>query len=324
MVGPYRGVTPPSTWNGGLIQSHFGGGLWRGRGLSPVRQVVLPLGPRQRLRCSGSAGRGSLQSGLWLTGRYPGGMLSRTDIGAFPSKRWKGVTKTPQAIAGLASRAEPQAARKVRQSVLSSSMASVSKCCMSLACVCWIQWDGEAPQDSASLMTVEQQSSASAKVLAWLASTSLYTSDMADVSLAYQCHVMCLCFPDGTGTKGLHFPDRTTTEGLCCFYGFSDLRLIEAKSHPNSEVSFLLWASMVDLIANRCSKSLLASSQSWVTSKGGITTVLWHAIRMGGGGMDVLQHGIIHFLFIWDTHLRGGIHWFSGVIWFEDEWWSQG
>ena len=147
----------------------------------------------------------------------------------------------------------------------------------------------------------------------------LDTSNVVDVSFAHQCHAVGLCFPDGLGTKGLHFSDSMSTEGLHCFYGFGYLRLIEMKSHPNSEISFLLWALMVDLVANRCPKALLASSQSWITSKWGIAAAPWGAIRMGGGGMDVLQCGIIHFLFVWDAHLRGGIHWFSGIIWFEGE-----
>ena len=55
-------------------------------------------------------------------------MLSRVDIGAIPSKRWKGVTIILWALGGLALRAVPQAARKARWSLLSSSMASASRC----------------------------------------------------------------------------------------------------------------------------------------------------------------------------------------------------
>ena len=55
-------------------------------------------------------------------------MLSRVDIRAFPSRRWKGVTIVPQALGGLALRAVLQAVRKARQSLLSSSMASASRC----------------------------------------------------------------------------------------------------------------------------------------------------------------------------------------------------
>ena len=40
-------------------------------------------------------------------GGTPGGMLSRLDVGAFHSKRWKGVTNIPWALEELASRAEP-------------------------------------------------------------------------------------------------------------------------------------------------------------------------------------------------------------------------
>ena len=63
-----------------------------------------------------------------VEGDTPGGMLSRVDIGTFPSSRWKGVTIIPWALGGLALRAVLQEARKARKSPLSSSMASASRC----------------------------------------------------------------------------------------------------------------------------------------------------------------------------------------------------
>ena len=94
----------------------------------PGWQVVLLLGLRQGPRCYWGRGRRSLWGRFLLKGDTPGGMLSRVDIEAFPSSRWKGVTIIPQASGGLALRAVPQTARKVRWSLFSSSMASASRC----------------------------------------------------------------------------------------------------------------------------------------------------------------------------------------------------
>ena len=96
-------------------------------------------------------------------GDTPGGMLNRVDVGAFPSNRWYGVTIMPWPPGGLTLRAAPQAVRKVRQSLPSSSIASASRHWMSFVWNCWVEWALEVPLDSASLMVVEQQFSASAK-----------------------------------------------------------------------------------------------------------------------------------------------------------------
>ena len=138
---------------------------------------------------------------------------------------------------------------------------------MSLACDCWIQWACEAPWDSASLMAVEQQSSASAKVLAWLASASIVQEAWwvsALLSSAMWWASTSLMVQAQRPPLPWWYEDR----GLCSFYGFGDLRLIEAKGHPKIWDSFLLWVLMVDLIANRHPRALLASSWSWATSKG--------------------------------------------------------
>ena len=63
-----------------------------------------------------------------VEGATPGGMLSRVDMGAFPSSRWKGVTIIPWASGGLVLKAVVQSVRKMRHSLFSSSMASASRC----------------------------------------------------------------------------------------------------------------------------------------------------------------------------------------------------
>ena len=65
-----------------------------------------------------------------VEGGYPWGMLSRVDVGAFPSSRSKGLTIIPWNSGGLALRAVPQVVKKARWSLLSSSMASASRCWM--------------------------------------------------------------------------------------------------------------------------------------------------------------------------------------------------
>ena len=124
----YGGPFPPSALNGGLLRSHLGGGLqWRQR-LHPVGQVVLPLRLRQGPRCYGGRGMRNLWGRFLLKGDTPGGMLSRVHVGAFPSSRWKGDTIILWASGGLALRAVLQVVRKARWSLLSSSMASASRC----------------------------------------------------------------------------------------------------------------------------------------------------------------------------------------------------
>ena len=73
-------------------------------------------------------GRRSLWGRFLLKGDIAGGMISRVDVGAFPSSRWKGVTIILWASGGLALRAVLQMARKARHSLLSSSMDSASRC----------------------------------------------------------------------------------------------------------------------------------------------------------------------------------------------------
>ena len=132
------------------------------------------LGQGEGLSALVAEAGGVFRVGSSWNGDTHGGILSRTDAGTFPSKRWKGVTNIPWTSGVLALRAEAQVARKVRWSIPSSSMASACRHCMFLACDCWIRWACEEPQDCASLMAMEQQLSASAKALAWWMSASLY------------------------------------------------------------------------------------------------------------------------------------------------------
>ena len=158
---------------GWLLRGHFGGGLRWGRGPHPVRQVLLPFGPGQGSSgCWGSGGRSPWADSH--SGRdTPRGMLNRVDVGALPSNRWYGVTIIPWPLVGAALRAVPQAVRKVRQSFPSFTMASASRHWMSLVWACWVERALEEPLDSASLMVVEQQFSASARAREQLSSISL-------------------------------------------------------------------------------------------------------------------------------------------------------
>ena len=47
--------------------------------------------------------------------------------------------------------------------------------------------------------------------------------------------------------------------------------LFSQRAMPNSETHFCWWASMEDLIISRSSRALLASSQRWATSGGGVS-----------------------------------------------------
>ena len=85
---------------------------------------------------AGAEEGGVCGAGSCSGGDSPGGMLSRVDVGAFPSSKWKGVTIIPQASGGLALRVVPQAARKARWSLPSSLMTFTSRCWISLACDC--------------------------------------------------------------------------------------------------------------------------------------------------------------------------------------------
>ena len=133
---------------GWLLGGHFGSSLRWGRGPCPVRKVMLLFGPRQRSGGCWGSGRRSLQGRFPFKRGYPGVMLNKVDIGAFPSNRWYWVTIMPWPSGGLALRAAQQAVRKARCSLPSSSIASASRCWMSLARDCWAEWALEALLDS--------------------------------------------------------------------------------------------------------------------------------------------------------------------------------
>ena len=131
-------------------------------------------GPTQSGRCcyhldqgegldaAGAVKGGVHRAGSCSGGDTPKGMLNRADVGAFPSSKWYRITIMPWLSGVLALRAAPQAVRKVRWSLSSSSIASASRPWMSLAWDCWIEQALEALLESASLMVVEQWFSASA------------------------------------------------------------------------------------------------------------------------------------------------------------------
>ena len=170
----YGGAIPPPTLNGGgssvvtleVVSNGDGGSTQLGKLCHHLDQGKGP-------GTTGVEEGGGCRAGSCWRGHTPEGMLSRVDVGAFPSSRWKGVTIIPQASWGLALRAVLQVVRKARQSLFSSSLASASRRWMSLACDCWIEWAWVTLWDSASLIAVDQQFSASAKVCAQLASASL-------------------------------------------------------------------------------------------------------------------------------------------------------
>ena len=83
----YGRAFPPSALNGGLLGSHFGGSLRLGQRLSSVWWVVLPLGLRWGPGHYWDRGRRSLLGRFPMEGDTPGGMISRVDVGAFPSSR---------------------------------------------------------------------------------------------------------------------------------------------------------------------------------------------------------------------------------------------
>ena len=259
-------------WMGGLLRSHFGGSLRWGQRLHPVGWVVPLLGLRWGPGCYWGRGRRSLWGRFLLRGNTPRGMLSRVDVGAFPSSRWKGVTIIPWASGGLALRAVLQAVRKARQSLLSSSMASASRHWMSLACDCWIEQAWEVPWDSASLITVEQWFSASAKMQAQLASTSL-------IQVACQTMALLISTAQWVSASLMLWAQRAFDSLMASVVSDSFWQRVI----PKSETCFLWWVSIEDLVANKCPRALLASSWSQVTSKE-VASLLGPGILTGGEG----------------------------------------
>ena len=268
----YGGAFPPSTLNGGLPRSCFGGGLRWGWRLHPVRQVVSLFGLRWGPRCHWCRWRRSLQGRFLLRGDTPVGMLSRVDIGAFPSSRWKGVTIIPQASGGLALRAVLQVARKVGHSFFSSSIASASRHWMSLACDCWIEWASKAHHDSTSLIAVEHQFSASAEAWTQLASASL-------IQVACQIVALLISTTQWASASLIVWAQGAFSSLMALVISDSLLQ----RAIPKSETCFLWWVSIEDLVTNKYPQTLLASSWSCVTSKEEVS-LLGPEVLAGGEG----------------------------------------
>ena len=232
----------------------------------------------------------------------PEGMLSRADIGPFPSKRWKRVTIIPWALGGLVLRAVLQVARKVRQSLISSPVVLASRCWMSLSCDYWISWACEAPWDSASLIAVEQWFSASAKAWAQSASASL-------MQVAYQISASLISPMQWVSASLMVWEQRTFTVFMASVTSDS----FWWRAIPNSETSFLWQSSKVDLIPLPCWPSLEVGSHL----RQSVPAELWSTIRMRRRGIDLLQGGIVYVHVIWNAHLRGGIYQLGGVLQFK-------
>ena len=112
------------------------------------------------------------------------GGVQKSGQGHVPMSNWRGPISTPQASGGQACSAIPQAARKERQSLPSSSMASVSRCCISSACKCWMEWTCSIQWDSAFLISAVQQAFASIIIEVQLASASIMIeAQLASASL---------------------------------------------------------------------------------------------------------------------------------------------
>ena len=59
------------------------------------------------------------------------------------------------------------------------------------------------------------------------------------------------------------------------------LELFQWSSMPSSQTTFCLWASMDDLVASSSSRALLAFSQIWPTSAGGVILLDLGVVAMG-------------------------------------------
>ena len=137
-------------------------------------------------------------------------------------------------------------------------MASASRCWMSLACDCWIERTCEAPQESASLIAVEQQFSATAKAQAQSASASLIQA---------ACHTLASLISTAQQAS-----TSLVVQAQRAFAALMALVISDSlwqRAIPKSVTSFLWWVSMVDLLTTRHPRALLASSLSWITSKEG-------------------------------------------------------
>ena len=172
-------------------------------------------------------------------------MFRRVAKGMFPMSKGRGPISTPWASRGQACSAVPQVARKERQSLPSSSMASISRCCIPSACDCWMEWACSAQQDPAFLISVVQWVSASVIMEAQLASAS-QIQVVWWASTSNGCYTMGLCLPNG----------------------LSGLSLVLMKGCLKVETCFLRQASREDLVISRHPIALFISSWSKITFLG--------------------------------------------------------
>ena len=141
-----------------------------------------------------------------------------------------------------------QAERKSIWLLPSSWMTYSSRPLMTLAFCLWSDSAWEAPQVSASLMTAEQMVSASLMAT----EQTVLASWMAWVQMA-----------------------------LASLMDSAVLEAFQQRSIASSLTAFHLWSSMDDLVANSSSMVLLAFSQSWPASVGGLTPLNLGAAAMG-------------------------------------------
>ena len=182
-------------------------------------------------------------------GEAPCDKVNGWDMGACPINMWWEATNAPLSSAGLACKAAWQAERKSIWLLPSSWMTCSSRCLMVLACCLWSDSALEAPWVSASLMAMEQVVSASQIVWAQVASASLTVEEQrASASMATWEQMALTSLMDSAVSESF-----------------------QQSSIPSSQTTFYLQASVDDLVANSSFRALLAFSQSWPASAGGVT-----------------------------------------------------
>ena len=127
-------------------------------------------------------------------------------------------------------------------------MTCSSRCWMVLACLWWNESAWEAPQVYTSLMAVEQRALASQMVHAQVALASLTVVEQRASTSRVAWVQTALAF----------LMDSTVLESFWW------------SSMPSSQTTFCLQALMDDQVASSSSRALLAFSQGWLTSAGGV------------------------------------------------------
>ena len=97
---------------------------------------------------------------------------------------------------------------------------------------------------------------------------------------------------------------------LASLIGSAVLELFQHRPMPSSQTNFHQWVLMDDLVTSSPPRALLASSQRWPASLGGVPLAGSCCLGCGRGGSgNFLQGGIPHLSVIWDTHLGWCVHW---------------